>query len=369
MEAITTKGLTIVEGDAQVAHRLQAKDLSYQENEAVYGRCHRKGGHGHSWEFRVAARSSVPQHVLEKIVKREIEGTFDHRNLNKDYSCPEMAEHNPSGENFAYVSLVILIRAMLREGLNPHDLVSFSVFETKTGEMFISLEKQPEIVDEIIQLADKDLKDASPHIRRKKQGKAETTDADVPVVPSCHCETVTPVSDLPYEERKAKIEEEWRLTSERAERTGPLASIRKALVFYSNASEVSEALTDERRPLTREEPLGTHYFKLYLELEDKLDVRRSMVENLSTMKLTMMRALDLVDEVDRTTGADVSKFAVFSDENAKVLRERIAQEMQRRYMNPDSIKRVILEEVRVDRLKDKHGNTVELVPTHKRIFC
>ncbi len=89
----------------EAAHRLVSKSLSDAENERVYGKCAREGGHGHNYEIvvifegepdaetgwvfdRAAADALVEEHLLSRV---------DHRNLN------DVVEEVTTGENLAVI--------------------------------------------------------------------------------------------------------------------------------------------------------------------------------------------------------------------------------------------------------------------------
>jgi len=124
--------MTTVRASLDIAHCLDSSKLTPEENFQVYGKCNRKGGHGHRWTVSVTV-ANVTESVLTTLVKEAIENNFDHRNLNLSESCPHMAGIVPTVENFAYVAVSLLKTAMLQKGLNPLDIKRIRVFETRTG--------------------------------------------------------------------------------------------------------------------------------------------------------------------------------------------------------------------------------------------
>jgi len=95
--------------DFSAAHRLHAEGLSDGENEQVFGKCNRPGGHGHNYTVEVTVKGPVsdetgfsyPLDDLDRIVEERVLGPMDHRNLNTD--IPEFATSNPTSENLAVV--------------------------------------------------------------------------------------------------------------------------------------------------------------------------------------------------------------------------------------------------------------------------
>lgn len=121
-----------VRASLDIAHCLESKYLKPEENCQVYGKCNRRGGHGHRWTVSITAKN-ISERDLAQLVKEAIEDNFDHRNLNLEESCPHMAGIVPTVENFAYVSMALLKEAFVKAQRNPFDLVRIRVFETRTG--------------------------------------------------------------------------------------------------------------------------------------------------------------------------------------------------------------------------------------------
>lgn len=91
------------------AHRLYRKDWTFEQNDAVFGKCNNPNFHGHNYELVVSVTGAVDPEtgfvmdakILADIIKIEIEDAFDHKNLNLD--VPEFENLNPTAENIAVV--------------------------------------------------------------------------------------------------------------------------------------------------------------------------------------------------------------------------------------------------------------------------
>ena len=87
------------------SHRLYNPDFSDAENEAVYGNCSNKNGHGHNYVIEVTvAGEPRPQtgyvidlKKLKQIIGREIIDRVDHRHFNLDVDF--MRDIIPTAEN------------------------------------------------------------------------------------------------------------------------------------------------------------------------------------------------------------------------------------------------------------------------------
>ncbi|WP_026714600.1 6-pyruvoyl trahydropterin synthase family protein [Flavobacterium daejeonense] len=91
------------------AHRLYRKDWTFEQNDAVFGKCNNPNFHGHNYELVVSVTGAVNPEtgfvmdakILADIIKIEIEDAFDHKNLNLDVA--EFENLNPTAENIAVV--------------------------------------------------------------------------------------------------------------------------------------------------------------------------------------------------------------------------------------------------------------------------
>ena len=87
MSAATLRLTRVVRFEA--AHRLYATQLSQDENERIYGKCARPGGHGHNYEVEVCLQGYLPEDEcflvdragLDQIVRAHLLERVDHRNL------------------------------------------------------------------------------------------------------------------------------------------------------------------------------------------------------------------------------------------------------------------------------------------------
>jgi 6-pyruvoyltetrahydropterin/6-carboxytetrahydropterin synthase len=72
------------------SHRLHCKEMSAQENQAVYGKCNNPYGHGHNYSVEVTIAGQVDPRTgmvcnladLDSFVHEKILERFDHQNLN-----------------------------------------------------------------------------------------------------------------------------------------------------------------------------------------------------------------------------------------------------------------------------------------------
>lgn len=91
------------------AHRYRRDDWTDAENEAVFGACSHKNYHGHTYTCDVTVSGPIDEETgfvvdlgfLDEVLKREVTGRFDHRNINLD--VPEFGEGKliPTGENIS----------------------------------------------------------------------------------------------------------------------------------------------------------------------------------------------------------------------------------------------------------------------------
>lgn len=89
------------------SHRLHNADWSDAQNEAVFGKCSNRFGHGHNFQLIVTVKGHVDPQTgfvmnlvdLKAIMMAEVIDHVDHRNLNED--VPFLAGIMPSTENLA----------------------------------------------------------------------------------------------------------------------------------------------------------------------------------------------------------------------------------------------------------------------------
>ena len=89
------------------SHRLYTDHLSFEENEAIFGKCANPNGHGHNYAVTVTVRGAVdattgyvmPLDELDDTVRRHVLDAYDHRFLNLDVE--DYVDLVPTGENIA----------------------------------------------------------------------------------------------------------------------------------------------------------------------------------------------------------------------------------------------------------------------------
>ena len=80
---------------------------SQERNEAVFGRCANRNGHGHNYTLQVTVRGDpdpvsgfvVDLKWLKDLIEQEVMQVYDHRHLN--HEVPEFATAIPTTENIA----------------------------------------------------------------------------------------------------------------------------------------------------------------------------------------------------------------------------------------------------------------------------
>lgn len=80
---------------------------SEAKNQAVFGRCANRNGHGHNYTLEVTVTGSVDPVTgfvvdlkwLKDVIEDEVLSVYDHRHLN--HEVPEFAERIPTTENMA----------------------------------------------------------------------------------------------------------------------------------------------------------------------------------------------------------------------------------------------------------------------------
>ncbi len=123
--------------DFAASHRLHNPALSAEENAQRYGKCNNPRGHGHNYQFEIAAgldsSASTPftlQH-LEAIAERTIIDRFDHKHLNEDTAEFDITRGGliPTVENIARVFHAYLAEEFAAR-VGGATLVSVTVWET-----------------------------------------------------------------------------------------------------------------------------------------------------------------------------------------------------------------------------------------------
>jgi 6-pyruvoyltetrahydropterin/6-carboxytetrahydropterin synthase len=108
------------------SHRLHNADWSDAQNEAVFGKCSNRFGHGHNFQLIVTVKGQVDPQTgfvmnlvdLKAIMMAEVIDHVDHRNLNED--VPFLAGIMPSTENLAMAFWKRLSPAIEAKGAALH---------------------------------------------------------------------------------------------------------------------------------------------------------------------------------------------------------------------------------------------------------
>jgi 6-pyruvoyltetrahydropterin/6-carboxytetrahydropterin synthase len=113
------------------AHRLYRKDWTFEQNDAIFGKCNNPNYHGHNYELIVGVTGKIDPETgfvmdvkfLSEIIKEEVEDQFDHKNLNLD--VPEFENLNPTAEN-----IVVVIWNKIRKKIEPQFDLEVILYET-----------------------------------------------------------------------------------------------------------------------------------------------------------------------------------------------------------------------------------------------
>ena len=113
------------------AHRLYNPEWGDAENEKVFGKCALPNYHGHNYELEVKVTGKPGKKTgyvmdlkeLSELIKKEVLGRFDHKNLNLD--TKEFKKLNPTAENIA-----IVIYELLRPHIDKKMDLKIRLYET-----------------------------------------------------------------------------------------------------------------------------------------------------------------------------------------------------------------------------------------------
>jgi 6-pyruvoyltetrahydropterin/6-carboxytetrahydropterin synthase len=113
------------------AHRLYRKDWTFEQNDAIFGKCNNPNFHGHNYELTVSVTGEIDQETgfvmdvkfLSDIIKVEVEDQFDHKNLNLDVL--EFQDLNPTAEN-----IVVVIWNKIRKKIKSELDLEVVLYET-----------------------------------------------------------------------------------------------------------------------------------------------------------------------------------------------------------------------------------------------
>lgn len=114
------------------AHRLYNPAWTDAENDRVFGLCNNPNYHGHNYELEVKVVGEIdPQtgyvidlKMLSNLIREEILGRFDHKNLNLDTA--EFANLIPTAENIA-----VVIYGLLRKKIDAKLELKIRLYETE----------------------------------------------------------------------------------------------------------------------------------------------------------------------------------------------------------------------------------------------
>ena len=89
------------------AHFYWVEAWSAERNEAVFGKCSNRNGHGHNYVLEVTVAGEpdvvtgfvVDLKEMKDVLEREVVSVYDHRHLNLE--IPEFARRQPTAENLA----------------------------------------------------------------------------------------------------------------------------------------------------------------------------------------------------------------------------------------------------------------------------
>lgn len=113
------------------AHRLHRKDWTFEQNNAVFGKCNNPNFHGHNYELIVSVTGKINPETgyvmdvkdLSDLIFEEVEKPFDHKNLNLD--VPEFENLNPTAEN-----IVVVIWNKIKKRIDPKFDLEIVLYET-----------------------------------------------------------------------------------------------------------------------------------------------------------------------------------------------------------------------------------------------
>ena len=113
------------------AHRLYNPSWDDARNAEVFGKCALPHYHGHNYELEIKVTGKPDKKTgyvmdlkeLSELVKKEVLGKFDHKNLNLD--TEEFKELNPTAEN-----IVIVIYEILRPHIDKKKDLQIRLYET-----------------------------------------------------------------------------------------------------------------------------------------------------------------------------------------------------------------------------------------------
>jgi 6-pyruvoyltetrahydropterin/6-carboxytetrahydropterin synthase len=113
------------------AHRLYRKDWTFEQNDAVFGKCNNPNFHGHNYELIVSVTGKINPETgyvmdvkdLSDLILEEVEKPFDHKNLNLD--VPDFENLIPTAEN-----IVVVIWNKIRKRIKSELDLEVVLYET-----------------------------------------------------------------------------------------------------------------------------------------------------------------------------------------------------------------------------------------------
>ena len=104
------------------AHRLHSNAFDEATNKRIFGKCNNPNFHGHNYELVVKVTGEPDKDTgyvidlkqLSDLIKKEILGRFDHKNLNLDVI--EFKDLNPTAENIA-ITIYNILRPLISSQL------------------------------------------------------------------------------------------------------------------------------------------------------------------------------------------------------------------------------------------------------------
>ena len=113
------------------AHRLFNPKWSDEKNTEIFGKCSNPNYHGHNYDLTVSVTGEIDKEtgfvmdlsILRRLIKSEIEDSFDHKNLNIE--VVEFKSLNPTVENIS-----VVIYNKLRMHLSDNLELKITLYET-----------------------------------------------------------------------------------------------------------------------------------------------------------------------------------------------------------------------------------------------
>ena len=119
------------------AHRLHSHQLTDEENEALYGRCHRL--HGHNYKIKLTVKGQIDPvtgmviniHTLKEIAEKAFVSSLDHHHLDQD--VPYFHTRPSTVENLVVFVWKATAAEFKRQGFDPSLLWEVEILETDSN--------------------------------------------------------------------------------------------------------------------------------------------------------------------------------------------------------------------------------------------